>query len=237
MKKSASISTVAIAALFAVQSCRQPKVAVALTVMHDITDTMASRPDTASLLRCFDILKADPYAGAGFRCVPITDIVHNRAVEEGIRPECKLLSNPLDRAARAGAFTRKVAEAVIRLWGMPVGRQSSSVLKAVQSEAMLLAEGDAERRILVVYSDLRENGLVNLHTRAGLEMLMSQRDSIRERLEREVPDMNLSGVEIRLVYEARDYADSEAFSAMAQIYEEIFERRGAKVFVGAGFNP
>ncbi len=236
MRNSKAI-TAALIAVAAIQGCREPHAAIAVTVMPDLTDTMASRPDTSSILRCYDMLKHDRYQGAEFRCVPITDVEHNRAVEASIIPESELLSNPSERTAKVNSFRGEIKSAIMGLDNMPIGRPSSRVIENIANEARRLAVYSAERKILVAYSDLLENGVVNLHSKEGVARLMTYREGVVEQLDREVPNAYLNGVEIHLVYEARDYADSESFSAMAEIYREIFEGRGAKVFVEANFNP
>lgn len=204
----------------------------ACILLYDVTDEMWSVPDPVSVKSYLGL--TDQSRGAFYKGVAVSDVEYNRADEAEITPKSFVMSNPLERRKAVQEFLAKVDASVNRLNQEEVGRSHSNIYRVIAREANRLQSGELgryEHRSILVLSDLRENGIINFYEPGMQEKLLKHPEEVRRMLEDQATLANLDGVEVHLIYQARDYDDSVVYTAIAAIYRQIFEAAGAKLII------
>jgi hypothetical protein len=229
----------AVAAIVFSCSCRkvinevkQPIPVTAVTVLTDKTDTMLAEPDATSIRQLFP-LNQDHSQGAAFRAGEISDVQYNQVENISIAAQNALLSNPGERTAEVAHFLAGVSTVINKLDDLPAGKSHSSIYAAVASEANLLAAQNATKKVLLVYSDLEENATFSMYRPGDYLHLVNHPAEIEAMFQKQVPLGNLTGIEVHLIYQARNYEDGQRYQVISSAYKDMFQQAGAVVTIQA----
>jgi len=211
-----------------------------VSVVVDITDSMASFPESNSIIKLYD-LQANPWNGGSFEARSITDISMNRSYTVKIpsnRFTDRVLSNEIERKKSVKRFTEGVSEIVDSISANHIGRKRSSVYRLIANELIRLSTmTSADRKILLIYSDLREfSDFLNLYDKRNMVLLKSRPDSIAQLFSNQVALPDLSGIEVWFVFQPVKYEEDESYLLISQVYKGMLEANGAKVMITANLS-
>lgn len=203
----------------------------AVSVLWDVTDSSIAGPDSESIRKLFH-LEDNKWQGADFRYSTITDLSLNEMSEAHIKASFSLLSNEFERTSEVAAFNANVNTILSAGKLRGEGRIHTSAYKPISRELMHLSESAAEKKILVVYSDLMENESdFSLYGKNMLELIEKNPESVKEAFLKEMPLPSLSGITVYFVYTPKSEIQDKEFSILSQLYASMLEAKGANVYI------
>lgn len=218
-------------------SCSKPvRKTTTVFVLWDITDSIKPVPGAAHILPLFG-LSENPNNGAVFRFRFANDKSLNPETVFTLLPaEGELLVNQFDRKREVEKFNTEVTEFLDSLPSdTAIGREQSSLFVAVAEAAnRLAADTTPGRKIMLVYSDLREHTpVISLYNKQTLALLKSNPDKVQDMFLALAPLHDLSEMEVYLLYEPTDIQDDSAYRLISGLYKTMLEQQGAKVIISA----
>ncbi|PCI19306.1 hypothetical protein COB64_04015 [Candidatus Wolfebacteria bacterium] len=176
--------------------------------------------------------------GASYRFVSITDTEYNRVYEARIDPvdskTKQFFSNELERIQEIRKLYRTVDESLAKSTSDSSGRDSTISYLTIARELNILSDQNTNRRIALIYSDLMEHSsLIDLYDSVQLNLIKREPDSIQYTWQNELALQDLSGIEVRLIYEPINEKDSNRYRLIANFYKEMLKEKGAKVVIEA----
>ncbi len=204
------------------------------TVIVDQTeDTFLAKPDLNAIKQLFPA-DSDPWQGYYFRMLAITDVDYNPVFQAEIAPACEYLSNSYDRNDEVQKFFLEIDSAFQKTNAVPSGKTRSSIYIPLARELKHLSESTAKRRVLIVYSDFMEYSfLTDFYKKTMLEKMEDNPETIQQMLEKAAPLPDLKGIEIKIIYQPRNNAESKQFDIVSGFYKNLLESKGATVTIGA----
>ncbi len=211
-------------------ACTTDKLSV--TVIRDVTDSGMAYPKSEEVNSIFDI-KGNTWRGIDFQFTLIADVEYGPEYDLHLLGRNFFHSNELERKREIGNFRNKI-DSLLAIPQKP-SREYSVVFPVVIREATRLMKNPASKKVLVIYSDLIENtdtiSLVKLSAQKAIQRqgagLWTQLEQIYQT---QLPS-NLNGLDIYLVYQAKDLYASSEFKAISGLYRQQLEQRGARVMI------
>ena len=204
------------------------------SVLRDLTDSTKAIPDEDALLKDIGI-DTNIWNGVNFNFFNIADVSytpHRRiSLEKG---GDRLASSEFTRKREITAFKAKLTTLLDSARSDTTGRNHSSIYLPIAEELKRLANSNAERKVLVVYSDLMENtpGL-SFYNPLTFAEISSDPDKIKAMFFTKAILPDLTGVEIHLVYEPKNAKDDANFRRVSDFFRQVFLAQGAKVSISA----
>lgn len=205
-----------------------------ITVTIDRTGSHSiSMPERSTIQQAFPPNR-DLWKGYLFRLASLSDVDLNIIYEAKIKPECSIAGNVYDRKKQMEKFNEELDSAISNLLSEPVGTPSSSIYIPITKELSRLAGSKARNKRLIIFSDLlEETSLLEFDRKKTLAQLKQNPDSIAGILSMEAELPPLDGIEIYIVYRPVNSDDSDRHRIISRFYKNLFEKNGAKVFIGA----
>jgi hypothetical protein len=203
-----------------------------IPILYDVTELQQAKPVAAEIIPLYD-LDADIWNAATFSFKEVTDVSYTKRTAFTL-PEGgnRLRASSYTRKREVKQFTDSITAFLDSLTVDTVGRPHSSIFVPLAEELNRLAESTAERRILIVYSDLKENAMgLSFYDKQTLAQLQQNPEKIKEKLRQKAPLAELKGIAVYIVYEPRNTADDDLFQKISKIYTEILKDKGATVHV------
>jgi hypothetical protein len=226
----------ALLAMVLIASCNETKHhTTEVNIIWDVTELHTPVPSAEEVLPLF-ALSNDAANGAILRFAFASDVSFNHETVFILRAAGNVLTtNPFDRKREIETFEKSIRAFLDSLAMDTIGRSHSSLYVPIAKSLNRLAtESIADRKILLVYSDLRENSAVmNFYTPQTLTLLHNDSAQAERMLSAQQTLGDLSGIEIHLLYQPRDAADDAAYRIISGFYTSLFERKGAHVYVSA----
>ncbi|HLG35753.1 MAG TPA: hypothetical protein VI757_12800 [Bacteroidia bacterium] len=217
-------------AVFLVRSYKTPPVAE-VVVLRDITDSLLAQPQADNILSLYDFDKSK-WNGTGFRFVDLSDVSFNHASEAKIETANQWLSNEPEREKEIKNFKSKVAEILSQK--KAVGKSHSSVYLPLARELNRLSRNRANRKILLVYSDLMENSPdISFYDIKTFHLFQSNPDSLKNLFEKIQSLNSLNGIEMYFVFQPKDVIQDSEFKIVSEFYRKMLEEKGAQVTIAA----
>jgi len=227
-----SISAVVMLIVACVPKTKVPNTTTVIVAARDITDTALSKPIAEEITPLYDFEKSQ-WNGGKFRFVDISDVSYNRTQEASIEQATEWLSNEFERKKQVKVFNERIAQILADADSEKVGKDFSSVYVPLARELNLLSQNIAQRRIMLVYSDLMENTTnLSFYDTATFRLLTANPDVIRNIFEKELHLEDLKGIEIKILYKPADPNKDRQFKVVSEFFRQLFESKGAKVYVG-----
>jgi hypothetical protein len=207
-----------------------------LTVMRDITDVQLAQPQLTDIVPLLNLNNAK-WNGAEVRFLDITDVSYNHTYQAIINPENQWMGNEFDREKKVKDFYAQITQILTNLEKETNGKDNSSIYLPIANELNRLSQSKAEKRILLVYSDLMENtDELSFYNKSKFSLLQSDPDSIQKYFLAQVPLSKLSGITIYLIYQPSDPKADEEYQIVSRFYKTLFESKGATVLITANIN-
>ena len=147
------------------------------------------------------------------------------------------LSYGLERDKEIKNFKNEVLQIVTAAGNDIVGKNNSSVFLPIANALNELARSKAQRRVLLIYSDLMENTMdISFYTKKQFQLLTTNPDSIKKQFEHLQTLQNLNGIEVNFIYQPTDSQNDKVFAIVSAFYKKLFEDKGAKVNISANIN-
>jgi hypothetical protein len=222
--------------LTVINACiRQNNTTTEIDVLYDVTDAQLSQPDVEEILSLYDL--QNKWDGAVFRFAKLTDVSYNQLAEAILEAKNEWLSNELERDKEIKNFKNEVAKIIANSETGTIGKSSSSIYLPIARELNELSKSKADKRVLVVYSDLMENTSdLSFYRKRDFELLKSNPDQVRKKLEKLTVLNSLTGIEIYFIYQPSETKGDQSFQTVTNFYKKLFEDKGAKVTVSANLN-
>ncbi|MBI4930852.1 MAG: hypothetical protein HY841_08835 [Bacteroidetes bacterium] len=204
-----------------------------VTLMKDITDAHLSQPYPEDVLRLYD-LKKDKWSGSVFRFINISDVNYNNVSQTSIESASQWLSNDFERDEEVKQFVGSIKRILTDTMNEKIGRNRSSVFVPVAHELKRLNESKADRKILLLYSDLMENSEeLSFYKSEKLILLKKNPQFFRDYFDKQAKLDSLTGIEIHIVYQPKDTKENQEFIVVSEFYKVFLESKGAKVEISA----
>lgn len=229
-----SILLLILAGCVAYNDCNDKQYESDITIALDRTGSHTfSLPNREAILQAFEG-KRELWKGYHFRLVSLSDVDLNRGYEASIKPGCSYTSNVYERKKEMANFSLELDSATGKLLSEPIGRPSSSLYIPLANELSRLAESHAKKKTLIVFSDLLEESyLFSFGSPKTLQMLKENPDNVSAMLEKEAPLPSLKGVEIYVIFQPVNSAESNVFHIVSGFYQRLLESKGARVNISA----
>lgn len=203
-------------------------------VLKDITEIQSVNPDSQAVISMCDFSGDKRWNGATFHYSEISDVSYTHFSEAKISTAKMWLSNELERDAEIKNFKNEVSKILRVAINNINGKNNSSIYLPIAHELNELARSKAQRRVLVIYSDLMENTIdISFYNKKQFQMLTSDTDSILKTLEQLQAIQNLDGIEVYLIYQPTDSQSDKVFTVVSEFYKKLLENKGAKVNISA----
>jgi|GEM_PF-4410149 len=207
----------------------------ALSMAVDQTDVLNQYPTAEQLLLPLG-LKDNPNRGIIICIKPLTDRDINPQFTFALERQNALTGNDQLREALIHRLIKRVQKCLDSL--RPQKPMSHSVIfRPVTEQANSLLTISAEKRYLLLISDLNENATVSFYNKHILYDLQHHPDKIGRELERDAPLKKLTGMDLWLLYRPNSYIDNRPYQIVSGFYKQVFEQHGANCHIDQNFNP
>jgi hypothetical protein len=207
-----------------------PKAAsVEVAALRDVTEPFLIQPKADEILRLYDFDK-NKWNGGVFRYSEITQVSFNETEQVRIETENEWLSNRFRRDQKVKEFQKGVEDILTNAEQTKVGRNNSSVYFTIAAKLNELSQSKADKKYLLVFSDLIENepGL-SFYRKSSLSELSNDSGSLKTVLENQMKLPSLQRITVYLLYEPADPMKDEQYKIVSKFYKELFESKGARV--------
>ncbi len=205
-----------------------------IDILRDITDKHLAQPDATTILPFYNLVGEEKWHGGIFRFANLSDVSYNPAFELTIDPANPWLSNQLARDKQIQKFRDSVSTVLADAQKETIGKENSSLYLPIARELNRLSGSTAQRRILIIYSDLMENDLdFSLYGKDQLGLIQLNPDSLTKTFEEKEPLNQLTGIEVYFIYQAADAEQDREYSIVSEFYKNMLESKGATVHIAA----
>ncbi len=204
-----------------------------IAMLRDVTAKNFMQPNPDEIFPLFD-LTSSPNHGAIFRFADISDVSYNQTKQVKITATGKWLSNEFDRQKEIDAFLKSAATICRESQNDTLGKDRSSVYLPVARELIRLSQSASQRRILIVYSDLMENGTaISFYHSKEMKRLQSNPETIKKNLEEMAALPRLDGIEVLFIYQPITAQDDATYRVVSEFYKTMLQDKGARVTIEA----
>lgn len=238
MKPTTIFATVATAliGIIALSACANmdKRITTEYSLIRDLTGPVKVMPDENEIITNLHI-KQNIWNGINFSFFNVSDVSYTphwriTLVKAGKR----LASSESVRKKEVQTFEASLTTLLDSTANDTAGRNHSSIYLPMVEELTRLSKSSAERKVLLVYSDLMENtSEISFYNAQTLTALVSKPETIQEKLFAKAKLPDLSGIEIHFVYQPTNTDDDTQFWLVSGFFRQLFEAKGAKVSVSA----
>ena len=144
-----------------------------------------------------------------------------------------LLSNDYERKHEIKKYYSNIDSELLELSKNKKERVGSVIFKIISEELNILSKSKADKRMLVINTDLMEKSFIDFYDQEIFNELVNQPKHIQNLLIEKYPLNKLNGIEIYILYKPIDKMDSERFEIVSDFYKMLLESYGANVFIGS----
>lgn len=144
-----------------------------------------------------------------------------------------LLSNDYERKHEIKKYNSNIDSVLLELSKNKKERVGSVIYKIISEELNILSKSKADKRMLVINTDLMEKSFIDFYDQEIFNELVNQPKHIQNLLIEKYPLNKLSGIEIYILYKPIDKMDSERFEIVSDFYKIFLESYGAHVSIGS----
>jgi len=182
-------------------------------------------------------LNANVFNGEVVRIQPITEngfnIVECHKIQ---RVASSALGNEYQRRSELKKFYSSIDSSLQLLKQGRTRRSGSVIFKILSEELNHLNKSKADKKILIINSDLIENSFIDFTNPSNIERIRNNPNEIEKLLTDKYPVSDLKGITIYILYKPVNKWDSERFEIVSDFYKKLFESKGAIVNVSGNLN-
>lgn len=233
MKVASFISTLPIILAVCFSSCESEPMSQSVSILLDQTEEQFTHISTEEFTS-ISLLTVNENNGESVRIQPITEFGFNEVRSFKIEAvKNPLTGNDYEREGDIDNYLLGIDSAISELLCERKERTGSVIYKIMSEELNCLSESKANKRILIVNSDLMEKSFIDFYLQGTFNLLKNHPDKVQDKLLKNYPLKKLNGIEIYIIYKPVDKMDSERFEIVSGFYKEFLESQGAKVHIGA----
>lgn len=230
MKTTISIFLIS-AGLFFAACTMSHTITTEVIVLNDVTDKFLSRPVPSDILSLYGLGK-NQFNGGIFRFSDLTDVSMNQTQEEKIGSVNQWLSNQFQRQNQVDSFNSGVTAIITQANHVSDGENNSSIYLPLATALNQLCQSNADKKYLLVYSDLMENTpQVTFYSEAMLQEIEQKPKSVQALFTAEQQLPSLKGITIYLLYEPTDPLQDEEYRIVSKFYQDLLVGKGATVII------
>jgi len=205
-----------------------------IAVLRDITDRQIAQPELSEIITLINLSENFMWNGAVLHFGDLSDVSYTPKATAKIEAENEWSSNELARKKEIEKFKNEMKEILSNASMDSTGKNHSSIYLPIARELNMLSKSSAQKRVLLVYSDLMENDMnVSLYSKENFQMLQSHPKDFKKLLEKRLPIQSLNGVEVNFLYQPANILEDEQFKIVSEFYKNLLEEKGAQVTVSA----
>ncbi|MFZ2205512.1 MAG: hypothetical protein WAV23_02895 [Minisyncoccia bacterium] len=230
---------VTVSVLVTIVACtRAPEpIITEVVVLKDITEAQSTNSDAQGIFSLFDFSGDNKWNGGVFHYSDLSDVSYNRFSEVKINPAGMWLSNEFEREKEIKNFRTEVSKILEEGGKSSKGKSNSSVYLPITHELNEVGKSKANRRVVLIYSDLMENTAdISFYSKKQFLLLTKNPDSIQKKFEQMQVLQNLNGVEVNFIYQPIDSKSDKVFTIVSTFFKQLLEAKGAKVNISANIN-
>lgn len=211
------------------------KDALIVSVLEDVTepDFIAS-PDPHVVISRFG-LDDNKWKSAHFRYSTISQLDYNPREDIVLPSKNDLMENSLLRNKEVSNFKNQIIEVLSREQETSFPQTNSSIFVPILRELQALSNLEADRKELVVLSDLKENSTVySWYAQRDYQILETDLERVVEIFLQHVPpNFAVNGVSLQIIYIPKDAKDNIEFLKLVEVYKEVFKRLDIPITISA----
>lgn len=206
-----------------------------VVVIHDITDEHLSQPNVDEIFSLYSF--ENKWNGGIFYFTNLTNVSYNQTAVVKLEARNEWLSNELDRDKEVREFKNKISEVITGNKKSPASEENSSVYIPIARELNRLRVSTANKKSLLIYSDLMENTTeLSFYKKKKLDLLKTDPESVSKYFETQMPLKNLKGIIIHIVFQPNGVEEDRRFKIVSGFYKNLLESKGANVQITANIN-
>ncbi len=208
-----------------------PNEITAVSVIQDITDEQVAKPQFEEIESLFDF-KNNQWDGAVFSYSTLTNVSLNQSLKITLKSQKLYTSNEFERSKDLDEFIKSIKGILDKK--SEIGKRNSSVYIPIVHALQLLKETKANKKFLLIYSDLMENDPgMSLYDAKLLQEMIDEPDSVLKRFEQKGILPELNGISIYLIYRPNSIESDARFQIVSTFYKHVFGQKGAQVYIRA----
>ncbi len=213
-------------------SCKSKEpTSIIVSVLADKTDSLIPSPQVAHIKPFFE----DDGTVDGkriFRFQTITNTNVNTAYKAELKAR-SVLGNSLQRKADVFGFYRQIDTLLNQKNDFEKQYHNSSIIIPLLEQLKRVNESNANRKILLLYSDIFEaSDVFNIYSLKDKRQLLYNRETVIADFRSQFDVPQLDGVELYIIYYPRTMNENRLFDAMSLLYRELFKNSGLKIHIG-----
>lgn len=202
-----------------------------ISIIVDQTETYF-RHFTLDELRKVSAITCSENNGEHISFHPITEFGFNEEKSFKLDPvENLLMGNDFEREREVLEYFSGIDSTVTEFKNGKEERIGSVIYKILAEELNRLNESMADKRILIINSDLMEKSFIDFYSYATFSELQRNPEKIQKVLLEKYTLKDLTGIEVYIIYMPIDKSDSEKFEIVSDFYKVLLQSHGAKVNV------
>jgi len=206
-----------------------------ISAFRDITDKHLAQPDANEIFSLYNL--ENKWNGAIFHFTDVTNVSYNQEKSAKLEARNEWLSNELDRNKEIAKFKNEVSGIIAYYKKVTIGKDNSSVYVPIARELNRLHESKADKKILLLYSDLMENtSEMSFYDKRNLKLLKTNPVAISKYFEAQIPLQCLQGINIYIIFQPNGIEEDGQFKIVSEFYKKMFEAKGAVVQIVANLN-
>lgn len=210
----------------------QNPVITEVVLLKDITDTNIAKPDSNEIISLFGLKNTEN--GGIFRFTNLTDVSYNYTRETRIEVKNLWLSNEFEREDEIKKFKKDIGEIISNMNKESEGKRNSSIYLPIARALNDLKNSQAQRKIIIIYSDLMENTQeLSFYRNKDFERIKGNPEAVLSQFEKMEKLDSLGGIEVRFIFQPKDSRKDQVFRVISGFYKKILKEKGAKVIIGA----
>jgi hypothetical protein len=207
-----------------------------ITIIVDKTDRMTAYP-TADEITGQLGLKDNPWQGLRITTTYISDKDINDVTVLTLEAENEWSGNIMLRKAKIQHFIKQLQRSLTAM--VNTGTCPYSIIyRTIARQANRLMSSQAHSKLLLVYSDLYENGPdLTFYDSKVLTRMQNNPQSIATQLGPTAPLRPLKGLQLWLIYNPSSFKQNNGYMVIAGFYQHLFNAHGAEAHIANKFVP
>jgi hypothetical protein len=229
MKSRLLVISVLICSVFLFISCGEKPISQEVSIILDQTEENFSHV-TIKEYQSVSTITTDVHNGELVRILPITELSLNRIAkfELPIIPN-EFLSNDYIRHFDVDDYFAGIDSVLSEIKKDRRERVGSVIYKVLSEEMNKLSESVADRKLLIINSDLMEHSFIDFYLPSVFNKIKDKPELIEKQMTAKYPLKSLNGIQVIIIYRPISQADGEQFEVVAGFYKAFLESYGANV--------
>lgn len=200
-----------------------------LVILIDRSDPLRVNPNADEIISKLG-LKQDIWQSVRVLVSYVSDKDINAGKLIELAHASRFTGNKQLRGAEVEHF-KKELQAFLKDTHMRGSLTHSIIYRTIAKHLNVLSASNAKEKIFLVYSNLMENADLSFYNPEAVKALHTKPGIIRQTLEKGAVLHKLPGIQVWLIYDPVSFEENNTYMAIAQLYRQILESKGATVHI------